>query len=213
MKTVDPRYVRWGAWGLSVAAFAVSFVAWGQGYQWQLSGLSLYQFFPLLGLTAFSLMWSHYIAAVMRQYVGAEAAVLHSYFEITSAAVLVAILLHPGLLGWQLWRDGLGLPPGSYKLYVGVAGYTWVLVGLTAFVIFLSYELRRFFGKRPWWRFVQYASDVAMFLIFFHGLRLGTHLRQGWFRGVWFFYGITLAGALLYMYVLKPRQQQIAKTS
>lgn len=208
---LSPKQIQAVAWALSLGAFALAFVAWGQGYRWQLSDLGVYQFFPLLGLTAFSLMWSHYIAAALRQYVGVEPAVLRNYFEITSGAVLAAILLHPGLLGWQLWQDGLGLPPGSYKLYIGAAAYTWILVGLTALIIFLSYELRRWFGKRPWWRLVQYGSDGAMFLIFFHALRLGTHLRKGWFRGVWYVYGLTLVASLVYMYVIYPRRQKIAK--
>lgn len=208
---LSPKQMQVVAWTLSLGAAALAFVAWGQGYRWQFSNFSLYRLFPLLGLLAFSLMWSHYLAAAIRMCKGVGSAVLRSYFEITSGLVLVLILLHPGILGWQLWQDGLGLPPGSYKLYIGAAAYMWILVGLLSLIIFLAYELRRWFGKRSWWRIVQYGSDGAMFLIFLHGLRLGTHLRKGWFRGVWYVYGLTLVASLVYMYVIYPRRQKIAK--
>ncbi len=195
------------AWGLSGGAAALAIIAWGQDYGWRLTDIGVYQFFPLLGLLAFSLMWSHYIASVMRRHFEQDSQVLHRYFEITSAVVLVAILLHPVLLGWQLWSDGLGLPPGSYKLYVGASSYWAVIFGLIAWLLFLSYELRRVYGKRSWWRFVQYGSDGAMLLIFVHALRLGSNLQSGWFRGVWFFYGVTLLWALFYGYSVKYRQQ------
>lgn len=199
------------AWGTSGAVVLIAGVAWWQLYGEQFSELNIYQFFPLLGLLAFSLMWSHYIVSVIRQHFKVESQALHRYFEVTSGAVLVAILLHPGLLAWQLWRDGVGLPPGSYKLFVGASAYWAVLIALLAWTLFISYELRRVYGKKPWWKFVQYGSDGAMFLIFFHALKLGSNLQSGWFRTVWYFYGVTLTGALLYMYTAKWRGRKLAK--
>lgn len=194
------------AWGISTAVVVLAVVAWGQGYDWELAGLSTYQLFPLFGLLAFSLMWSHYIAAALRQYLQADRAALKQYFEVTSLAVLAAILLHPGLLGWQLWRDGIGLPPGSYKAYIGPL-YWAVVLGIISWLIFMSYELRRKFKDRSWWKYVQYASDGAMFLILIHALRLGQNLQEGWFRTVWYFYGVTLALSLAYTYYQKLRRQ------
>jgi hypothetical protein len=37
-------------------------------------------------------------------------------------------------------------------------------------------------------------------MVFYHGLRLGTQLHHGWYRGVWIAYGITLVGAITYSY-------------
>jgi len=199
------------AWAVSVAAIVVAIVAWAQGNDWEFSGLSIYQAFPLFGLLAFSLMWSHYIASVARQYFKIGKTVLYSYFEITSVLVLVAILIHPGLLAWQLWRDGAGLPPGSYFNFVGPQLKIAILAGITGLLVFLAYEFRRRFANHAWWAYVQAASDAAMLLIFIHALRLGGQLQQGWFRRVWFFYGITLIGSLFYTYILKFRQRTIAK--
>jgi hypothetical protein len=188
------------AWSLSAATSIVAVIAWGQLYDWRIGSISTYQWFPLFGLLAFSLMWSHYIVGVLRQLAGVDKIMLKTYFESTSLVVLVSLLLHPGLLGWQLWRDGIGLPPGSYKFYVGSALYIWILAGLLSWIIFATYELRRKYSMRSWWTVVERASDLGMTLIYFHALKLGSHLQSGWFKYVWYFYGITLAISLIYIY-------------
>ena len=48
--------------------------------------------------------------------------------------------------------------------------------------------------------YFNYAGDVAMLIIFYHSLRLGTTLLMSWFRAIWWFYGLTLAAALIYKY-------------
>ena len=195
------RKLQLGAWGLSLITCAVAFIAWGQGNRWHFDDLSSYNLFPLFGLLAFSLMWSHYIIAAVRQYTGIEKKYIQSYFSATAWAVLAFILLHPGLLIWQLWRDGFGLPPGSYlRNYVAPNAAWAALLGSVSLFIFLAYELHRKFKQKPWWKYVQYLSDIAMFFIFFHALRLGRQLRPDWFRMVWWVYGVSLAAALLYNY-------------
>lgn len=209
------KYFSLVAWIISLIVVGLAFVVWGSGLNWDLSRVGNYTLFPLLGLVAFSLMWAHYIVSSMRQYLGLDREQVGRYFEITSMVVLVAILLHPGLLAWQLFRDGFGLPPASYKLYAGATGYGAVLLGAAAWTAFMLYELRRKYSSKSWWKYVQYASDFAMFLIIIHALRLGSHLQQGWFRGVWYFYGITLLLSLVYSYVKKSAKkadQTIAKS-
>ncbi|MEP7204719.1 MAG: hypothetical protein ABI716_00820, partial [Candidatus Saccharibacteria bacterium] len=170
------------AWSLVTIVCAVAIISWGGFYQWQLWPLSIYQLFPLLGLLAFSVMWSHYMMNTLRTLWPTEKQVLSNYFRWTGYAVLVLICLHPGLLIYQRFQDGYGLPPGSYESYVA-PGMGWVtLLGTASLFIFLSFELYRFFGKRRWWQYVADASDVAMLAIIYHGLRLGTQLQQGWFR-------------------------------
>jgi hypothetical protein len=194
------------AWGLTATATAVAVIAWGETYGWRMSRLSIYQLFPLLGLVAFSVMWSHYVVGVTRRLLGVEKAAVALYFEVTAAVVLGAILLHPGLLAWQLWLDGFGLPPGSEWNYVEPAARWAILFGFTALSLFLLFEFRRFYDKRPWWKYVEYLSDGAMVLIYFHALRLGGTLQIGWFRAIWYFYGLTFFGSLVYIYYQKRRQ-------
>jgi predicted ferric reductase len=189
------------AWTLSAVVSVLAFVAWAQGLAWKLKLVSPYTLFPLLGLLAFSLMWSHYIVAAARLYIGAERSVTKKYFSATSTIVLAAILLHPNLLVWQLWRDGQGLPPNSYfSSYTGPGMKLALALGTLSFWIFLAYELYRWFSKKSWWRFVQYASDLAMLFILYHSFTLGSNLQKGWFRYVWIFYSITFIGSLIYIY-------------
>lgn len=190
------------AWTISTSVAAIAFIAWASQMNWKFNSLSTYSLFPLLGLLAFSLMWSHYIVSVIRRKLGFKKESLQNYVEITSLIVLLLILLHPGLLIWQLWRDGFGLPPGSYLENYVAPGLKWVVVlGTLSLVAFLAYELRRWFSEKSWWRYVSYVGDVAMLGIFYHGLRLGSTLQSGWYNTVWMLYGITLVGALIYIHV------------
>lgn len=188
-----------GAWLLSLLVSVLSVFVWGQSMDWKLGNLTTYQIFPVLGLIAFSLMWSHYIVSVARQHFGMDKSVTKTYFDVTSWIVLIAIVLHPGLLIYQLYRDGLGLPPFSYERVYG-----WLTVlGTVSLLAFLAYELRRFYSHKKWWRFVEYIVDAAMLAIFYHGLNLGTQLHVDWFRWLWYFYGLTLVASLIYIYVKK----------
>jgi hypothetical protein len=179
----------------------VAFCGWAATYGWQLWPLSSYQFFPLLGLLAFSIMWSHYMMTAVRTYWRLPREVLAKYFRWTGYAVLVLICLHPGILVYQRFRDGFGLPPHSYETYVAPS-MAWVtLLGTASLLVFLAFELRRFYGNRSWWHYVADASDIAMLAIVYHALRIGSSLQAvSWFRMVWYVYLITLLFALGYKY-------------
>jgi len=208
----DKTKVMLFAWATTSLAVILAVVAWGQGLKWTFDGNAglVYQVFPLFGLLAFSIMWSHYTASVFRQIKGVDKKVLNTYFQITSLLVLVAILLHPSLLWFQLWRDGYGLPPNSYLTHYVAPTLRWAAaLGTLGLSIFLAYELRRFFDKKNWWKYIVYATDVAIIAIFVHGLKLGKNLQQpGWFQKVWYFYGITLLASLLYIYNAKRQDNK-----
>ena len=98
-----------------IVTSAVSLLAahvWGASFSWQLSAISVYTLFPLLGLLGFSIMWSHYMVGEMYRIFHRPVDRTH-YFRITGYVVLASILLHRGLLTYQRLRDGHGLPPGS----------------------------------------------------------------------------------------------------
>lgn len=194
------------AWGLSGVVCLLAVYAWGNSYEWDVIGLSLYQYFPLFGLLAFSLMWSHYIASVVRQFYSIDKSVLRQYFDITSYLVLIFILLHPSLLALQRWRDGFGLPPGSQLGYMGPMLKYAIVLGMIALPLILMYELRRFYSGRKWWKFVEIAVDIAVVLAYIHSLKLGGLLQAGWYKTVWLFYGITLIMSIAYIYKKKLSQ-------
>ncbi len=196
------------SWGLASFVIAISVFVWGDMISWNILPFNNYLYFPLFGLLAFGLMWSHYVVAVIRLITNHNKLVVQGYYKFTSMLVLVSLLLHPVLLNSQLYTDGYGLPPGSFQNYVA-SSMTWVVtLGLISLVVFLTFELHRFFGDRKWWKYVSYASDAAMLAIFYHGLQLGAHIQTGWFRFIWFFYGLTLIVAILYLKVLYPRYQK-----
>ena len=200
---MNPRRMQVLAWSLSVSVALIAIFAWAQGLGFKFTGLGFYQIFPVFGLLAYSLMWAHYVSAATRLYFKIDRAVLVQYFEITGMVVLASILLHPGLLAWQAWRDGMGLPPSSQIRYVAPMLGVYVVIGIIAYIAFLSFELRRKFGARPWFKYISYASDIGMFLIILHSLKLGSHLQIGWFRTLWYLYGVTYFIAVGYIYYLK----------
>lgn len=190
------------AWTLVGAVAALAVTAWGSDLGWQLLPFSAYLWFPVLGLLAFSLMWTHYVMAALRDMTKTDRSVLQPYFKYTGYAVLFLICMHPGLLIYQRFVDGAGLPPGSYESYVA-PGLGWVtILGTASLLVFLAFELHRFYSQKAWWPYVRDASDFAMLAIVYHSLRLGTNIH-GWFRGVWWFYGAVLAAILVRKYTLK----------
>jgi hypothetical protein len=191
-----------GAWSLTLAVASLAIIVWGQSYDWQLS-FDAYLIFPVLGLTAYSIMWAHYMAGTLRELFDVDKHALKEYYRWTGFAVLALICLHPGLLIYKRFVDGYGLPPHSYETYVA-PGLGWItLLGTASLLVFLAYEFHRKFGKRDWWHFVTEAGDLAMLAIFYHGLRLGSQLQQGWFHYVWWFYGATLVAVLIRSYSKK----------
>jgi hypothetical protein len=188
------------ATGLTTAVALIAILVWGNSYQWQLAALSPYLIFPLLGLLAFSIMWAQSVVNAVSLWLD-RPGTLGRYYQTTGWIVLFAIVLHPGILIIQRYRDGYGLPPHSYESFVAPMNAWLTLLGSASLLLFLAYEFRRWFGNRPWWRYVLWLNDAAMLAIFYHGLRLGVQLQYGWFQKVWYFYGLTLVLAIVYKYI------------
>lgn len=199
------------AWALGAVVSGLALFVWGQSFAWHFSVLSTYQIFPVLGLLAFSLMWSHYMIGFLRRLTKTTSN-LSDYFRITGYAVLVLILLHPGLLIYQRFHDGFGLPPGSYKSYVAPSMAWLTLLGSVSLLAFLSFELKRWFDHKNWWKYILILNDAAMLGIFYHGLQLGTQTHIMWFRGIWWFYGITLIAVLIYKYGRLIQQHSLSES-
>lgn len=182
-------------WGLGLVVTSLAILTWYEHLVSPLSKLSVYEIFPVFGLVAFSLMWTHYIVGAARTYYGVAKEKFATYNQTTFILVLIALLLHPGLLTWQLWRDHFGLPVN----YVAADMRLYVILGEVAWIAFLLFELHRFYKERSWWHWLERASDVAMLLILVHAYNLGTSLLPGWFQVVWVFYGVTFVGAISYL--------------
>jgi hypothetical protein len=193
-------------WTLCGVVCALAVYVWGQSFGWQWHLLNAYLFFPVLGLLAYSIMWTHYVTGMFKNN-WLRGVNLASYFRYTGYIVLAAIVLHPSILIFQLYRDGFGLPPGSYAHFTG-PGREWiVLLGTASLFAFLAFELHRWYSDKAWWKYVVAAGDAAMVAIFYHSLRLGTQIQNGWFHYVWWFYGLTLIAMLSRKYTLTTRRR------
>lgn len=187
------------AWGLVTLVVILALLVWSQ-VRLTGSSVTIYDVFPVLGLSAFSIMWCHYVVGALAKYVGDEKSRgLARFYKITEVIVLFLLLLHPGLLIVNLWFDGFGLPPFSYlQAYPGIVHGFALLLGTMSLLAFLAFEFHRKFGQKSWWKYVDYASMAAMAAIFFHALLLGGELAVTWFKAIWLFYGVTLIGAIIY---------------
>ena len=191
------------SWSLTIVVAVIALIAWAGDYYGHFQHVGAYDVFPLLGLLAFSIMWSQYVSGAIAELFGVGNKTLTSYFQYTGYAVLLLICLHPGILIAQRYIDGYGLPPGSYKSYVQSSLYGALLLGPVSLLIFLFYELKRFFDKKNWWQYVTFAVDIAMLAIFYHGLKLGGQLSEAnWLRTVWVFYGVVLIVILTHKYII-----------
>ena len=188
---------------------------WKKNYKWMvfttllllplLSWLSIYKFqpqlalrsiFPLLGVWAWLIMWTHYIfwwAEKRNKALRAS----ERYDKISMWLVLVLILLHPGLLAWEQYRLFGTLPPESFNTYVATDLQVFVSMGSLALLLFLAYEIVHRLRSSDWLKrhrgWASASQAVAMTLIFIHGLMIGETVLYGWMLGVWVLLGTALA--------------------
>lgn len=196
------------AFGLVILMWLLSTVAWVQNTPTALTTPSTYDIFPVFGLLGFSALLTTYVVNAVSTYWKVPHEKLASYYQNIGYAILILILAHPTALLVRLFMDGFGLPPSSYSSYVS-ADYVWVVwLGTISLFIFMAFEFHRWFSRRGWWKWVVYANDIAMLLVFYHGLTLGTELRSGWFRYVWWLYGLILVLTLVYLRFLAKRKRR-----
>ena len=197
------------AWGLAAIASILAVSVWASE---RLDGrLSAYDVFPLFGMLAFSLMWTHYITGAVRRYFRQPKEVVQSYSVATGAVVLALLFLHPVILIASLKRDGFGLPPASYLAVYPETMQGVIMLGTVSLLIFLSFELKQWLNEKSWWYMVEYLQLLAMALIFYHGLTLGRELSVGWYRMVWWFYGVSFLVSVVYNYTYDKWRKDGAK--
>jgi hypothetical protein len=183
------------SWSLFIGVIFISQLAWMSTYRSSLGDITAYQLFPLFGIIAWMVMWTHYIVGSIKiRYPDLKKPKYYS--TITGFVVLFTILLHPGILAFKQFQNDQGLPPSSYYNYVGESMKIAVLLGSISLLIFLSFEVfnrlkDRQIIRKKWW-LISLSQSIAMTLIFVHALRLGGSLGPGWFMWVWVCCGIAL---------------------
>jgi hypothetical protein len=182
-------------WLLFVIVVTIPFIAWGGAQEWDLSKLLTLSAFPLLGLWAWGIMWTHYVLECLRN-LSEKFQNNAAYQKISGVLVLLFLFLHPGLLALQQFRLTEKLPPDSYFSYVSSSQEVFILFGIISVLIFLSFEVFNRIKETPFmqrnWRWVSLSQMVAMTLIFFHGLGIGSILESPSLELYWVALGVLL---------------------
>ncbi len=153
--------------------------------------------FPLLGITAFFLLWLHSVMGVFEPWLRPRMP-FDAFVHWTSLVILACIVLHPLLL-LILIKFNLAL------LFSG--NPTGVLLGISAFLLLITYDIgkalrhKEFFARH--WENILAISTVGFIIAFFHSLLLGENLQSGAPRVLWLFLGITAILASIYTYGIK----------
>lgn len=186
--------IEWASVAFVVIAAVIAW--WQSRFSSGATNVSVYDVFPLLGLLAFGLMWTHFVTGASRRLLRLKSR-RSVYWKISSGLVLALIIAHPLLLNIGLVRDGFGLPPGSYNAAYGMLA-PWLIVGTISLFVFLSFELHRWYRERSWWKYIEWAQLVAMIAIFFHALTLGRELSLIWYTVIWWGLGLTFVASVVY---------------
>lgn len=146
-------------------------------------------------------MWTHFVIWELRR-LKPELPKDVLYSKVSGILVFALLLLHPGILAFEQYRQGLGLPPASFYSYAGEASAWLIMLGSIGLTGFLFFEIIVRFEKNEkvkmiWW-FVNIIQTLAMTSIFFHGLNLGGDLHGGWFRTYWILLGLLLVPCILH---------------
>lgn len=186
-------------WALGLLVSAISVVVWLGGLSD--SGVTAYSLFPLFGLLAWSLMWTHYVYGVLIVRYGFARS--KSYKRVSELVVFAALWLHPGVLAYQLWVDKQMTPPASFVGYFGHNGTLLLIGAIVAWLTFLSYDVLMRFKDRPFWKrnwfWVSVSQAWAMTAIYFHAIKLGRHIQVSWFKAYWLVLGVTLFASMAYL--------------
>jgi len=181
--------------GVVLAAFAVWVPSLSS------TGLNAYSFFPLFGLLAWSIMWTHYISGFLVVHYGAERS--KPYKTVSEVIVFFCLWLHPGILIYQLWLDNHTWPPASIVNYLGQRNTLFILGAFAAWLAFLSYDILIRLKDRPFWKrnwiWVSVVQAGAMGVIYLHAIKFGRHIQVEWFKLYWAVLGLVLLPIMIYL--------------
>lgn len=176
-------------WMLFATVILIGSVAYFSEHNWLFAETvkTSFSLFPLLGILAWSIMWTHFAYGALRIKFNYPKNKLYSV--VSGWIVLFLILLHPGLLAFDMYRSLMMFPPKSFFLYVGDNLGWAIILAEIALLIFLSFEVfNRLKSKaliKKNWIWISISQMVAMTFIFVHSMTVGHNLKSGWFRVYW----------------------------
>lgn len=182
-------------WLLFLIVTFICSLYWLVSIDWSIPNINISTTFPVLGIYAWSLMWTHYIISANR-LINTDIQKNILYSKVTSILVLLLIILHPSLLAWQQWSFTSVLPPNSFYNYVGDSLKIFVLMGSLSLALFISFDILEKFKNhriiKNNWKYISLSQMFAMILIFIHGLSLGSLMENSLMELYWLTLGLSL---------------------
>ena len=176
---------------------------WGESFSWNFEFFSLYLLFPLLGMLAFSIMWTQVVVGKFKNHFN-KIFSTHKFFVRTGLTVLILFLSHPIVAAIAQWNSSKLLPIESLFSLVGSSQKVFITFAVIAFVSFVMYEfvlrMSRFKIVQRITPFVEFFSSIGVILVWVHSINIGSHLQTGSLRIIWWFYGITTILIILHTY-------------
>jgi predicted ferric reductase len=100
-----------------------------------------------------------------------------------------------------------------FGLALGGLAVSFGILAMYGVAIIVLSSLGWIDSKKDKWRLLHYTSYLVVFLVFLHGLYVGTDLRYGVFRKVWEFGGLILIVAIISRLLRAGTLRQRDKTS
>jgi hypothetical protein len=163
--------------------------------------------FPLVGLYAFTFVWSQLMIGANLWFLRRLIPSLTHFHRSQGIAVLFFALLHPLLLlvgvGFNDYLKMEFVDP-TLKLFVWLGEIQLLLILITV----CSALLRRRTWMRRWWRRIHLANYMVFFSAWLHSWYLGSDIQSTDLRWLWIFFGSTATLSILVkLWMRRPRPQ------
>jgi len=182
----------------TLAIGGAAFLSWAEPFKGRLWPMSPYAISPLFDMlaSAFACLVVYMLAV---RSVSPEPKQPRPWLlRLLTILFICVLLLHPGTLFWQLWRDGYGLPPLSYMhfytpdqqwpIVIGTLGY-----GLVFGVALVTIKRARMPGKA-----LTGTLLIGIISMYVYALLANVFIVE-WYRPIFIGYGAAAALALLLM--------------
>ena len=127
-------------WTISTVVILLPVYVWANFLSWNFSTVNISLLFPLLGLLAYSILWLQmFVVSVL---ISLPTDFRNNFFFISGLAFLLLIIAHPLLLSISQSQINQTIVD-----YVGDTRKIFITLALTAWVIFILYEISRRFKK------------------------------------------------------------------
>jgi hypothetical protein len=164
----------------------------------------LLEIFPIFGLIAFVLLWTHTILGVFEPWLHTRwPRLFDGYVHWSAVTILVCIILHPLLLLIAL----------NFSLADVLAiNSPYVLFGVIGWCLLIIYDITKPFRRYNFiarnWTNILIISNIGFVFTFFHSLHVSGDFDIGFMHWLWIFLGVTAIASLIWTYGIRKMLTQ-----